>query len=163
MTSCKQIAALDDTVRGPDAEKGKTGVVFVCYGNSCRSIMAEALTVHYWGELLRVASAGIAPLGRITAHTLEVLREMDVSIDSLHSKGLSEIDFESRQLIVSLTRSPLEPFLPPGFMGKIIRRHVRDPYGEDLSSFRQARDTITRMVTKELPLWLNLDRKLSFR
>jgi arsenate reductase (thioredoxin) len=144
-------------VRGTDVEKGKKGVLFVCYGNSCRSIMAEALTIHYWGELLRVASAGIVPLGHITAHTVEALRETNVSLESLRSKGLTEIDLGNLQFLVSLTRSPVEAFLPSGFTGKIIHRHVKDPYGEGLGAFRQARDTIARMVTQELPLWLKLD------
>jgi arsenate reductase (thioredoxin) len=144
-------------------EQENRGVLFVCYGNSCRSIMAEALTAHYWGGLIRVASAGIVPLGHITAHTLEVLREMNVSLELLRSKGLSEINLKNQQFIVNLTQNHLEPFMPSDFTAKIIHRHVRDPYGEGLSSFRQARDTIAQMVTDELPLWLSLDRKPNLR
>ena len=38
-------------------------VLFVCYGNACRSVMAEALARHYWGDKLEVASAGLHSLG----------------------------------------------------------------------------------------------------
>jgi arsenate reductase len=39
------------------------GVVFICLGNSCRSIMAEALARHFCGEAVAAASPGINPLG----------------------------------------------------------------------------------------------------
>jgi arsenate reductase (thioredoxin) len=135
----------------------KKGVLFVCIGNSCRSIMAEALTTHYWGDAIHACSAGTYPLGHITAHTLEVLKERDVPTDRLCSKGFSAIAFDEIDLIVSLTGDLLEPLLPRSFSGDIVRWHVRDPYGEGLSVFRQTLDTIDWLIQEKLPEWLQLE------
>ena len=72
----------------------KKSVLFVCYGNACRSIMAEALARHHWGEKLEVASAGVSALGYIPEETIKVLDEVGVSTDGLYSKGLNEVDID---------------------------------------------------------------------
>jgi arsenate reductase len=134
----------------------KKGVLFVCYGNACRSIMAEALTKHYWGAKLLVSSAGIAPLGRVAESTFEVLKEAQIPCERLFSKGFSAVDFEFLQLIVNLTDSSLDGLIPRSFIGRTIDWYVRDPYGESLDSFRKARDAIEWLVTEKLPLWLGM-------
>lgn len=131
-------------------------VLFVCYGNACRSIMAEALARHHLGDSLLVASAGIAPLGRIPRDTLEVLEEKNVSSESLFSKDLELIDIRRFDLIVNLMDLPIERFIPNGLRSKIRDRYVEDPYGRSLDSYRNARDTIERMVLEELPKWMGL-------
>jgi arsenate reductase (thioredoxin) len=138
------------------ARNMKTGVLFVCIGNSCRSIMAEALTTHYWGNVIHTCSAGTYPLGHITSHTLEALRERRIPTDRLYSKGFSAIPFQEIQLIVSLSGDSLEHLLPRSFSGEIIRWYVRDPYGEGLSVFLQTLDTIEWLVREKLPEWLHL-------
>jgi len=45
----------------------KPAVLFICLGNSCRSIMAEALVRRLCGQRLTAASAGISPLGFVAA------------------------------------------------------------------------------------------------
>jgi arsenate reductase len=40
-----------------------TTIAFICFGNSCRSIMAEALARHHHGSELQAVSAGLSPLG----------------------------------------------------------------------------------------------------
>ena len=135
----------------------KKGVLFVCIGNSCRSIMAEALTRHYWGNTLKAFSAGTYPLGHITAHTLEVLRERKIPTDGLYSKGFPAIAFEEVHLVVSLTGDSLDHLLPRSFSGKVIPWYVHDPYGEGSSVFRQTLDTIERLIREQLPEWLDCD------
>ena len=130
-------------------------VLFVCYGNACRSIMAEALARHNWGEKLEVASAGVSALGYIPEETKKVLEEIGVSTDGLYSKGLSEMDINGFHLILDLVLYPLEGMLPPSFEGKVISWHVRDPFMEGLDSFRQTRNDIEWLVTEKLSEWLD--------
>ena len=136
----------------------KEGVLFVCIGNSCRSIMAEALTRHHWGDAVRVSSAGTHPLGYITAYTLEVLGERAIPTGGLYSKGFSAIAFNQIQLIVSLTGDLFEHLVPQSFSGEIIRWYVRDPYGKGLRDFRQTLDSIEVLIKEKLPLWLGLNK-----
>ena len=133
----------------------KKSVLFVCFGNACRSIMAEALARHYWGEKLEVASAGVSALGYVPWETTSVLEEMGVSTEGLYSKGLGEVDIDGFHLILDLVHYPLEGVIPPSFQGKVIPWHVTDPFQRGLDSFRQTRNTIEWLVTEKLSEWLD--------
>jgi arsenate reductase len=126
------------------------GVVFVCLGNSCRSIMAEALARHHFGEKMAAASAGISPLGFVARETLEVLAELGVATAGLRSKGLEEIDFPKYHLVVNLTEYPLQNLLPPTFPGRLLNRPVFDPYGGSLEGYRRTRDALELLITKKI-------------
>ena len=128
----------------------KAQVVFICLGNSCRSIMAEALARHLYGEALAAASAGINPLGFVAPETLQVLGEMGVDTQGLRSKGLKEIDFRECRLLVNLTNYSLKAILPGSFRGQLINRVIMDPYGGGLELYRQSRDAIHRWLAEEL-------------
>jgi hypothetical protein len=97
----------------------RKSVLFVCYGNACRSIMAEALARHHWGEKLEVASAGVSALGYIPEETINVLDEVGVSTDGLYSKGLSAVDIDGFHLILDLVLYPLEGMISPSFEGNL--------------------------------------------
>jgi len=130
------------------------GVLFVCYGNACRSIMAEALARHHFNGSFKIASAGIAALGSIPPNTLEVLKEVNVSSKGLYSKNIHEIDSKEFNIIVNLTDIPIGRFIRGDFKGKIIDSCVRDPYGGSLDSYRQVRDAIEQILLENLPKWL---------
>jgi protein-tyrosine-phosphatase len=136
----------------------KPQVLFICLGNSCRSIMAEALARHLFGEALAAASAGLRPLGFIARETLEVLAEIGVPTAGLRSKGLEEIELEGCNLLVNLTHHRLEDQIPPPLRERLLERPVADPYGEGLAVYRQSRDAIQRLITKEIATWLFSDR-----
>jgi len=129
----------------------ENSVLYVCLGNSCRSIMAEALTRHFFPETVKTASAGMNPLGYITEETLQVLAEAGVATEGLRSKGLANINLSEFHLLVNLSTYPLDDHLPRAFHGKIIRYPVTDPFGYELEVYRQAREAIRRFVTEELP------------
>jgi len=65
-------------------------VLFVCTGNSCRSIMGESL-INYWGaDQFRGYSAGSSPKGKVHPLTLELLTYMQLPTDGLRSKSWIE-------------------------------------------------------------------------
>jgi arsenate reductase (thioredoxin) len=65
-------------------------VLFVCTGNSARSIMAEALLRHHGGDRFEVHSAGTEPRG-VNPLTLRVLA--DAGIDASFAKSTSVTDY----------------------------------------------------------------------
>lgn len=64
-------------------------VLFVCTGNSARSIMAEALLRQHGGNRFEVFSAGTEPRG-VNPLTIRVLEEAGVDASRARSKSVQE-------------------------------------------------------------------------
>lgn len=65
-------------------------VLFLCTGNSARSILGEALLNHVGGARFRAYSAGSTPKGEVHPMTLEVLRAAGIGTEGLRSKPWDE-------------------------------------------------------------------------
>lgn len=65
-------------------------VLFICTGNSARSIMAEAIMNHLGHGRFRAYSAGSHPHGAVDPVTLEVLAGEGYDVDGLRSKSWTE-------------------------------------------------------------------------
>jgi protein-tyrosine-phosphatase len=128
----------------------KSKVLFICLGNSCRSIMAEALTRHLCGQRWEAASAGLSPLGRVASETKEVLAEIGVDTDGLRSKGLTGLNLQDYHLMVNLSEHSLRRVIPPVSRDRLIQRPVQDPFGGSLEEYRLSRDAIKELILREL-------------
>ena len=64
--------------------------LFLCTGNSARSIMAEALLNHWGRGAFRAYSAGTNPKGSVHPVALELLRHMHLPTEGLRSKSWDE-------------------------------------------------------------------------
>ncbi len=65
-------------------------VLFLCTGNSARSIIAEALLNHRGKGNFRAYSAGSFPKGAVHSMSLELLKSMKLPVDGLRSKSWNE-------------------------------------------------------------------------
>lgn len=65
-------------------------VLFLCTGNSARSIMAEAILNREGRGNFRAVSAGSQPKGEPHPYTLDLLRKLNFDVGALRSKSWSE-------------------------------------------------------------------------
>ena len=109
-------------------------VLILCTGNSCRSIIAEAL-VNAKLEGIIAYSAGVRASGKVNAYAKKVLEEEGIWKDSYHSKALDEVINLDFDLVVTVCDHAHESC--PMFPKPIPKIHVgfSDPDGKDYGAF----------------------------
>jgi arsenate reductase len=81
----KKMTAMDAT-----AEHKPFTVLFLCTGNSARSIMAEVILNRAGRGNFRAYSAGSQPKGQIHPYTVDLLRKLNFDLTGLRSKSWTE-------------------------------------------------------------------------
>ena len=66
--------------------QGRYNVLFLCTGNSARSIRAEAI-MNNNGRNFTAYSAGSRPTGRVNSHPLKMIQTSRLPIEGLRSKA----------------------------------------------------------------------------
>jgi arsenate reductase len=122
----------------------KTQVLFVCFGNACRSPMAEAIAQHEAEDVIEPASAGLYPLGEIPQLTQDTLRRNGYSADGLFSKRIEQNAWERAEIVINLSGRARE-FEFDDF-GKVEDWHVTDPYGGDEKTYQRILEDIQERV-----------------
>ena len=141
-------------------------VLFVCTGNMCRSIMAEALLSHHGSNRVHARSAGSHPAGVVHPLALKVLAELGIDASDARSKSWNEFAGQPFNTILTLCDSAAGETCP-WFPDSVIRAHwgTQDPFTfmgneeETLACFREDRDRLESRVKALLDLPLEtLDR-----
>jgi arsenate reductase len=103
-------------------------VLVLCTGNSCRSIMAEALLNHYGKGRIQAFSAGSFPTGKIHPMSLATLKEMGLPTEGYRSKSWDEFTNQPIDVIITVCDDAAGESCPL-FPGKPIKVHwgVSDP------------------------------------
>lgn len=65
-------------------------VLFLCTGNSARSILAEAILNRLAHGKFKAFSAGSHPKGQINPRTLDLLRKLNYDVSTARSKSWAE-------------------------------------------------------------------------
>ena len=103
-------------------------ILILCTGNSCRSIMAEALINHFCKKNFKAVSAGSNPAGYIHQETLETLKRHGIDPGLPYSKSWDEFSGQSFDLIITVCDQAANESCPV-FLGVSKRLHwgIPDP------------------------------------
>ena len=134
---------------------GKSRVLFLCTGNSCRSQMAEAIVNSRMADRWEAFSAGSHPAGHVHPLALKVLSE--IGIDH-HGKSKSLDEFLGQPFDVVITLCGQEDDECPVWLGKGKKIHnpfpdpakVNGSEAEKMAAFREVRDGIATELARLL-------------
>jgi arsenate reductase (thioredoxin) len=103
-------------------------LLFLCTGNSCRSIIGEALANHLGQGRLQAFSAGSQPTGKVNAHALAVLARHGVVPEDPRSQSWDEFEQVPLDLVITVCASAAGETFPVWF-GAAPKVHwgVEDP------------------------------------
>ena len=76
--------------RGNRTMQGRYNVLFLCTGNSARSIMAEAIMNHKGRPNFTAYSAGSHPSGKVRPEAIKILEDARLPTEKLRSKNWEE-------------------------------------------------------------------------
>jgi arsenate reductase len=102
-------------------------ILFLCTGNSCRSILGEATFNHLAPEGWRAVSAGSQPTGEVHPRSLALLQREGIAIDGLHSKSWDALPV-TPDIVITVCASAAGETCP-AYLGPVLRTHwgVDDP------------------------------------
>ena len=173
-TQDKPTVVRDGVIKQQDVDDvtGKKTVLFVCTGNSCRSVMAEYLLrkmLKGRGDVA-IASAGTGVIFPTSAsqEAINVLREQNIDAHEHQSQSVTNILLKKSDLIFVMTRSHREQVLErvPGvekrvyilgeFQNKAIRREsdldIPDPIGRSHGQYQECALMIQDCLKKVIQL-----------
>jgi len=120
-------------------------VLILCTGNSCRSIIAEAILR---ANGIDAMSAGSNPSGRVNPNAKKVLKENGIWRDEFYSKSIDEVIENDFDLVVTVCDNAKNSC--PVFPKKTKTIHIpfEDPDGKEYSEFVK---TYNEIYSKLLP------------
>ena len=140
----------------PRTSSKPKNVLFLCTGNSARSIMAEAILNRLGNGRFRAYSAGSQPKGQVHPQTLRLLSQLGHDTSQLRSKSWDEfarhqgLTFDSVITVCNNAAGEACPIIP----GKPAKAHwdIPDPAAaqgvpdEVEAAFRRAYDMLTARI-----------------
>jgi len=131
-------------------------VLFVCWGNTCRGVLAKHIGRHMFGERAHFDSAGIHPQApedaRMAIKTLK--KQYGIDASGHLPADIRFVSLSTYNLIVALDRDVAEALeIPPGIVFEAW--DVRDPYGhpsEYVSCGQKIEEELTALIGRLQPI-----------
>lgn len=101
-------------------------VLVLCTGNSCRSVLAEALINHLGNGKFEAVSAGSNPAGYVHPKSIETLNRHGIDPGQPRSKSWDEFEGQSFDLVITVCDAAAAESCPV-FLGKAQKLHWSTP------------------------------------
>ena len=120
-------------------------VLILCTGNSCRSIIAEALINHYL-EGVSAYSSGVNPSGKVNPNAKKILEHHGIWLDKYHSKTVESLKHIEFDLVVTVCNHAHENC--PVFSKPIPTMHIgfEDPDTKGYEAFKVTYNEIKKSL-----------------
>lgn len=142
-------------------------LLYVCTGNTCRSPLAHAITEHLLAERgwthVSVRSAGTAATEGMPAseNAVAIAGEHGVPLDAHRSTELTPALLDWADLVLVMTPSQYETVTRMAHAARVALvtdflegvgsgQAVRDPFGGDLTAYRETWDQLSRSIERLL-------------
>ncbi len=124
----------------------KKNVLILCTGNSCRSIMAEALINAKLGNCVEAQSSGVKASGKVNPNAQALLESKGYWKDEYHSKVIETVLHTPFDLVVTVCDHAHEtcPMFPKAV--KTIHVGFEDPSGKPVEEYEKT----LNLIEKEL-------------
>jgi arsenate reductase len=124
----------------------KKNVLILCTGNSCRSIMAEAMINAQMSSSVFAQSSGVKASGKVNPHAKALLESKGEWRDEYHSKVIESVLNTPFDLVVTVCDAAKEtcPMFPKAV--KTIHIGFEDPSGKEENEYAKTYD----LMQKEL-------------
>ena len=134
-------------------------VFVICTGNSCRSVMGEALFNHLGQGRIKAFSAGSHPIGSINTGALATLKRHGLPTEGYKSQSWEEFEDQPMDIIITVCDNAAGETCPV-YLTKAVRAHwgVSDPghvegtEEEKIAAFEHTYRTLELRINKMLAL-----------
>ena len=102
-------------------------ILFLCTGNSCRSLISEAVFNHIAPAGLHAISAGSQPIGKLNEQAVALLTSKGIPTEGYYSKSWNDLPV-TPDVVVTVCASAAGETCPV-YLGPVLRTHwgVEDP------------------------------------
>jgi arsenate reductase len=130
--------------------RSKKQVLILCTGNSCRSIMAEAMINAQLGGCMEAQSSGVRASGRVNPHAQALLESRGEWRETYHSKVIEEVLHTPFDLVVTVCDHAKETC--PVFPHAVKHIHIgfEDPSGKAVEKYEETYELMKRELLPKI-------------
>ncbi len=140
-------------------------VLFLCTGNSCRSIMAEGLLNHMGAGKFKAYSAGSKPSGFVHPASLATLKAHGMNAEGYRSKSWDELDGQTFDIVITVCDNAAGEVCPVFFSAPLKAHwgvpdpaHAQGSDGEKQAVFNAVFDQLRTRIRALVALPEHLDK-----
>ena len=103
-------------------------ILVVCTGNSCRSVMTEALLNHLGQTKIHAFSAGSHPIGRINTDALATLKRHNLPTEGYKSQSWDAFESQAIDIVITVCDNAAGEICPV-YLNSAVHAHwgISDP------------------------------------